>query len=886
MQWDDIRFARTYVKHAYPPFPGRHYAWLVADGAIVKPLIWVPVPVKRGVRRALVVADMETDLWIDCGRGSSGPVAEYDAFTLRVLRFPFDEPKDMPYTYSILVTSQRTSGGVVYAENNYINTLVPERTVPWRGNVLIFRHGITAKRPIINMSEGDTSLIKALLRKEDLINNEELGGQVIDDAQLRPRLKHGGPVTSSKPRHNASAADCYYNTIPSLQYLLQYLQTSQPIALFNAKVDYDFRSPHQNWVFDSTAYTTEDGTQPFTCLVFGHVKKAPESIGGHCTFLLDCGSTEIQAACDAFEAQIELLTNLVAEDDKLDLSGNVSLRVVPWTDADRTTQSGGLNITMHTTHAGGMRCVVYTPTDAVDEFQVHQPQRAVDYPFKAGDWVVASVTLHRRESEVQKVRSYEILARHVRVFTAEKFDIRPVTASPALTPAHTAQTTPQSDTRPVRAPAAVTPAYAPPRTPPRTPKAPRSEQLRGPAQPSTSSRPNTRSQTSQSKRPRESDGAAETSPELNTPRKKQRREPSLPTPITSPEGESSTELPVYVRPARALANAVIPSTHFLDMFWATDDVVFYLLRFICLLDLVNISQCSRRLRRIRYFLLRSRIAHYITPFFAPIIETVPVHDIPGVVRASWIVGSVSLAVVSVLSDAPVPDNLNIITSHEYREDWILFLCKMCGFDMARDRRSRGAYFHEGARIMKFVHPDRVHTSITVTTSSAPQIYKLFLSAPNTPQQVALGDHHIITPFPRMTSAQEGVQGWRPYMLNGPYVYVFVDGATFRDVSSLPGAVTLDKSTAWWTQPCGEACAAIWRSTYGNHGIAQWSWAGIDGDTTLIDHNYVEMGMSDIQFRLGVECRNVNCPLSPTYVAPDTAGSDHDSDCGSDGYGSD
>ncbi|KAJ7445753.1 hypothetical protein B0H11DRAFT_1930437 [Mycena galericulata] len=363
------------------------------------------------------------------------------------------------------------------------------------------------------------------------------------------------------------------SAIPSLDHLLQYLQTSQPIALFNAKVNTDFRSPRRNWVFDSSAYTTEDGTQAFTCLVFGHVKNVPSSIGGHCTFVLDCGATDMQAACDAFEAQIELLTDLVGEDDKIDLLGSASIRVVPWTDADRTTQSGGLNITMHTTHAGGTRCVVYTPTDEVDVFDMDQPQRAVDYPFKAGDWVVASVTLHRRESEVQKVRSYELLARHIRVFPAGMLNTEPVplltgSGGPTLNRPPTTPTasiipttaavsaTPVTPPRPSSTPrSSDSPSPAPPApaTPPRPTRILRGYATPAPTPPSTSSAPNTRSRTSQAKRARPTDASTENLLELKTPRKRPRREPSLPTPITSPDGESSTAVPVRIRPPRQTA---------------------------------------------------------------------------------------------------------------------------------------------------------------------------------------------------------------------------------------------------------------------------------------------------------------------------------------------
>ncbi|KAJ7445752.1 hypothetical protein B0H11DRAFT_1930436 [Mycena galericulata] len=183
MGWHNIRFTRHSVYNANPAYPRSHFGWLIPDGGAINHKIWIKTPVKRGIQRALTVHDLDTELWMDCGRGAGSPVHDSHAFSLSIGRFPFDEPKDMPYTYSIVVTSQRSTGGIIHPENNYINHLVPERTVPWRGNVLVFRHGRAAAKPIINMSEGDQRLLDAILCKvfrEDLLNLKELTLQVED----------------------------------------------------------------------------------------------------------------------------------------------------------------------------------------------------------------------------------------------------------------------------------------------------------------------------------------------------------------------------------------------------------------------------------------------------------------------------------------------------------------------------------------------------------------------------------------------------------------------------------------------------------------------------------------------------------------------------------
>ncbi|KAJ7446252.1 hypothetical protein B0H11DRAFT_2249066 [Mycena galericulata] len=182
MTWDNISFTRDQVYHGIPPYPKSHFGWLIPDGPYINHRIWIKTPVKRGALRAFSVRDLETDLWMDCGRGAGTAINDTRALTLNIRRFPFDKPSDMKYTYTIVVTSQRTNWGVVHPENDYINRLAPERTVPWRGNVLIYRQGCTAAKPIINMSRGDEQLMEAILRKvfrEDLANREDFTVQNI-----------------------------------------------------------------------------------------------------------------------------------------------------------------------------------------------------------------------------------------------------------------------------------------------------------------------------------------------------------------------------------------------------------------------------------------------------------------------------------------------------------------------------------------------------------------------------------------------------------------------------------------------------------------------------------------------------------------------------------
>ncbi|KAJ7141432.1 hypothetical protein C8R44DRAFT_727028 [Mycena epipterygia] len=180
MRWRYAHFTRTAVDEMLPPYARTQLAWLLPDGDEIQERIWARVPVRRGVARAYSIDDMDTDLWLDCGRGVGSPVSDLAVHSVHVKRFRPGDVKDMRYTYSVVVTSQRTEGGFVHPVNNNITRLVPELTPRWRGNVLIFRHGMQPGNPIVNIRDGAAELVeeilKTIFRDNLLAHREDLGG--------------------------------------------------------------------------------------------------------------------------------------------------------------------------------------------------------------------------------------------------------------------------------------------------------------------------------------------------------------------------------------------------------------------------------------------------------------------------------------------------------------------------------------------------------------------------------------------------------------------------------------------------------------------------------------------------------------------------------------
>ncbi|KAJ7126124.1 hypothetical protein C8R44DRAFT_874497 [Mycena epipterygia] len=165
MRWVLIHFMRHSIKYTMTSSAKVKSAWLYPDGDIINQRMWVRVPCVHGVKRACTVEDMETEKWIDCARGASTNATDYGRLSLTVHRFPFDEPVDLEYSFTIVVASQRFEGPNVYPVNDIINAMVPGLTRPWRGNVLVFKHGKTAAKPIINIQDEDTTFVKILLKR-------------------------------------------------------------------------------------------------------------------------------------------------------------------------------------------------------------------------------------------------------------------------------------------------------------------------------------------------------------------------------------------------------------------------------------------------------------------------------------------------------------------------------------------------------------------------------------------------------------------------------------------------------------------------------------------------------------------------------------------------
>ncbi|KAJ7323344.1 hypothetical protein DFH08DRAFT_817917 [Mycena albidolilacea] len=73
--------------------------------------------------------------------------------SVRIDRFPFDEPRDLKHSYSIVVANQDQHGLFLYPKNTLVNKLEPDLKQAWRGNVLVFKYGTKQSKAIIALDK-------------------------------------------------------------------------------------------------------------------------------------------------------------------------------------------------------------------------------------------------------------------------------------------------------------------------------------------------------------------------------------------------------------------------------------------------------------------------------------------------------------------------------------------------------------------------------------------------------------------------------------------------------------------------------------------------------------------------------------------------------------
>ncbi|KAJ7607069.1 hypothetical protein DFH06DRAFT_1149542 [Mycena polygramma] len=286
-------------------------------------------------------------------------------------------------------------------------------------------------------------------------------------------------------------------------------------------------------------------------------------------------------------------------------------------------------------------------------------------------------------------------------------------------------------------------------------------------------------------------------------------------------------------------------------------------RLLTLIDLTRYRLLSsgHRLEVHEYFY--QRVIYYTAPFFvrgADVERFFQAMD----VLCSLIVGSIPLAVLSMPSWPPCPDNMNLIAAFTTRARWSDTMTRLLNFGIAEDSECAEPYGVVGYRFMRFTHPQIPGKTITITFANRPTIYELWFSAPNSCQWNAIGAHSLVCPAVEATSNLDAVMGY----WNCSKVFSEqrdpVQGLQVQ--SPFPGIVTLHADTTHWDKPCGLLCPGLPRFTRGLKGVGHWSWGGITRSFDKKDRVVEQLGKTPFKWAIGDRCLNGNCPNGPNAQA--------------------
>ncbi|KAF8193082.1 hypothetical protein K438DRAFT_1969566 [Mycena galopus ATCC 62051] len=280
------------------------------------------------------------------------------------------------------------------------------------------------------------------------------------------------------------------------------------------------------------------------------------------------------------------------------------------------------------------------------------------------------------------------------------------------------------------------------------------------------------------------------------------------------------------------------------------DLRLLLLSYLPLLSLMSYGQTCTGARKEVNKLLRHRVARYVRPFFSQEQDVAVFFAHLGQSRA-WIVGSVALAVVSLTCNVQGPANLNIMAQYGTAQIWVRFFVDKLGYSLSSASLCSGFYAQLGHYYLVFTHEALQGKTITVTTARKHTVCELFLRCRTTLTTNAVSASEIVSVYADLTSHLEGLWG---------------HGSTAPElnedrISPFPGDIALHERSSQLGRPCGLACPARPRWSTDIAGIGHWCWGGMDGRQQHPDALLEAMRKTDIKYRIGLACANLQCAAS-------------------------
>ncbi|KAJ7692071.1 hypothetical protein B0H17DRAFT_1133337 [Mycena rosella] len=221
--------------------------------------------------------------------------------------------------------------------------------------------------------------------------------------------------------------DCGFDPDPNRLALLtsDMKWRTGPIALHKSTYGQNFfAAQYGSYAPDEMCFTLDDLRTPFQAMIFGRViRPAMAAKNRRTLFALSFWCSPPQWGWTMIETRKAQMWVYASSFLAYTEDTQYNKRVDVCTNVDRTTRTGGSFIDIHLSHAGGLYCTTYTPDDESGDLEVEHPRSSEHYSFARGDWVLALVTYHTCGlGPFSPDRSYELLARHIRVLPNRMFN--------------------------------------------------------------------------------------------------------------------------------------------------------------------------------------------------------------------------------------------------------------------------------------------------------------------------------------------------------------------------------------------------------------------------------------------------------------------------------
>ncbi|KAK7027684.1 hypothetical protein R3P38DRAFT_3190747 [Favolaschia claudopus] len=306
-------------------------------------------------------------------------------------------------------------------------------------------------------------------------------------------------------------------------------------------------------------------------------------------------------------------------------------------------------------------------------------------------------------------------------------------------------------------------------------------------------------------------------------------------------------MPPFTRSKAALAKPLPPSAA--NTVFQTDDVYQLILGLLNIRQLAQLRRASRLANRDVHQFLRSRVHKYTLPFFSSAeLRDKFFHYLD--IWKSLVVGSVPLAALSMPSNPPVPDNMNVIATFDKYFRWMHAMQYVLDFTVVYEGECGEEYARVGFRYVTFRNNTSLDKLVTITFSNRPHLWELWFSAPHPYQWNAISGRSLICPNVVATSRQVSIVGW-PNRSHNMYKNIWCP-------SPFPGIVKVYADTSNWPGACGWLCPGLIRAAQGLEGVGHWGWGGVDGDFEQEDRLLTAFGRSQFTWKIATVCINPAC----------------------------